>query len=70
MLKLMTGLVALLGGALLLIVVFWIWRRDEMVRCGKFIDLHYDRWGRCDYIKFGGVRYYPDDANRVITDEL
>lgn len=68
MLKLMTGLVALLGGALLLIGVFWIWRRDEAVRCGKFIDLHYDLRGRCDYIKFGGVKYYPE--NRVISDEL
>ncbi len=61
MLKLMTALVAVLSGALALILVYYIFHRDERYRLDNFIDFHYDKNGICDYITYGGRKFFPSE---------
>lgn len=54
-------LIALLAGALLLMIVYCVWSRDERLRKGEFVDFHFDSDGMCDYITYCGRKFYPEN---------
>ena len=57
-------LCAILSGILCLIGVYYVWRRDERIRKNEFVYFHYDLQGYCDYITYGGRKFYPESERR------
>ena len=62
-------LIAVLAGALLIILIRWIWFRDEAYRLNRmkneYLRLHFNLFGKCDYIFFKGDKYVRENKIRT-----